>query len=31
MAGVRFDTVSGDMLFIQDVTLAQLTNSDFLA
>ena len=30
MAGVRFDTVSGDMLFIKDVTLAQLSIGDFL-
>ena len=28
--GVRFDTVSGDMLFIKDVTLAQLSIGDFL-
>ena len=31
MAGVRFDTVSGDMLFIEDITLAELSTGDFLA
>ncbi len=31
MAGVRFDTISGDTLFIKDVTLAQLGAGDFLA
>lgn len=31
MTGVRFDTISGDTLFIKDVTLAQLSAGDFLA
>ena len=30
IAGVSFDTVSGDSLFIKDVTLAQLSTDDFL-